>query len=570
MQECSRTRMINHWPPNYTEIYMERQRRLIKCEADPVMQKGCMAYYKDRPAEFINDWGITYDPRNMFNDLPALLPFVLFKRQWELIDFFYHCLEVQESGLVEKTRDFGATWVGVGFSVWMFLFQKGASIGWGSRKEQLVDKLGDPDSIFEKIRMFLDHLPAWLRPENFDNKKHCSFMKIVNPENGSTITGEAGDNIGRGGRKTLYFKDEAAHYERPEKIEAALSANTNVQIDFSSVNGPGNVFYRRRQSGILYESPKQAETIEKGRVRVFIADWRDDPRKDQAWYNAKREKAEREGLLHIFKQEVDRDYTSAQEGVLIPGYLVKSAIDAHLKLNFEPIGEHRAGFDPYDEGADCHALVGLKGSVFTFAEKWHQGDTGQATRKVIRLCKEHSVNRLQYDAIGVGAGVKAESNRLKESTSLNGLKIIPWKSSKSPQDPGKPIFAVDDKDNLEESPPKNKDFFKNLKAQAYWNLRTRFINTFNAITKGAVFEQDELISIPSNLNNLSQFESELSQPTYKEDTQGRVVIDKTPPGTKSPNMADAAVMAFFRIKKIDPLGIQLGMPVGFKTERLMQ
>jgi len=560
--------MTTQWPPDYTEIFLERQRRYLECRDNPELFAGSKSYYKSRPAEFINDWGMTYDPRNAAKDLPTKVPFVLFERQIELINFFKDCLFKQESGLVEKTRDFGATWAAVGFSVWLFLFHPGASIGWGSRKEQLVDKIGDPDSIFEKLRMFLDMLPYWFLPDGFHTYRNCTYMKIINHENGSTITGESGDNIGRGGRKSIYFKDESAHYERPDRIEAALSENTNVQIDMSSVNGPGNIFHRRRQAGQLY---KPGKTMKKGVVRVFIADWRDHPAKDQDWYDNKREKAEREGLLHIFAQEVDRDYTSSLEGVLIPGAWVKAAIDAHLKLDFEPIGEHRAGFDPYDEGADCHALVGIKGSVFTFTEKWHQGDTGQATRKVIRVCKEKNVRLVQYDAIGVGAGVKAESNRLNDDgVALNGLKLLPWKSSNSPRLPGEFIYEVSDPDNREEQPPRNKDFFKNLKAQAYWHLRTRFQKTYKAVVYNEVYDPEELISIPSNIENLTQFENELSQPTYKEDSGGKVVVEKTPKGTKSPNLADAAVMASFKTKPFDPLGVKIGSPSGFKTESLMQ
>ncbi|MDT9693866.1 hypothetical protein Q5762_37205, partial [Streptomyces sp. P9(2023)] len=82
-------------------------------------------------------------------------------------------------------------------------------------------------------------MPDIWRPKGLKPKDHLTFMKCINLENGSTITGESGDNIGRGGRKSMYFKDESAHYERPEKIEAALGDNTNVQVDISSVNGLG-------------------------------------------------------------------------------------------------------------------------------------------------------------------------------------------------------------------------------------------------------------------------------------------------------------------------------------------
>jgi phage terminase large subunit len=42
-------------------------------------------------------------------------------------------------------------------------------------------------------------------------------MKIENPELGGMIVGEAGDNIGRGNRTSIYFKDESAYYPTPKR-----------------------------------------------------------------------------------------------------------------------------------------------------------------------------------------------------------------------------------------------------------------------------------------------------------------------------------------------------------------
>ena len=86
------------------------------------------------------------------------MPFILFKRQRELLTFFKLLLEHQTTGLVEKSRDMGATWLACAFSIWLWIFYPGASIGWGSRKEQLVDNIGDPDSIFEKMRMLIRNI----------------------------------------------------------------------------------------------------------------------------------------------------------------------------------------------------------------------------------------------------------------------------------------------------------------------------------------------------------------------------------------------------------------------------
>ncbi|MCV5968466.1 hypothetical protein, partial [Lactococcus petauri] len=93
-----------------------------------------------------------------------------------------------------------------------------------------------------KIQAYIAGLPVEFRPKNQTRTHLC----IVNNDNGSVIKGEAGDNIGRGGRTSIYFKDESAHYERQEIVDAALSATSNCKIDMSSVNGNGNLFYRKR------------------------------------------------------------------------------------------------------------------------------------------------------------------------------------------------------------------------------------------------------------------------------------------------------------------------------------
>ncbi|MDT9702397.1 hypothetical protein, partial [Streptomyces sp. P17] len=84
---------------------------------------------------------------------------MFFEKQAEYIEFLDALRKEQESGLVEKCRDAGATWLSCGYSVHSWIFIPNDAIGWGSRKEILVDKLGDPDSIFEKLRLIINRLP---------------------------------------------------------------------------------------------------------------------------------------------------------------------------------------------------------------------------------------------------------------------------------------------------------------------------------------------------------------------------------------------------------------------------
>ncbi|MHA3913859.1 hypothetical protein [Halovulum sp. GXIMD14793] len=532
------------WPPDYVSVWQWRQKQLLAMRANQELVLGAVEYYRSKPVEFINHWLDTYDPRNAGKKTPAKMPFILFQRQGDLVEFLLSMIRGEENGLIEKCRDMGATWVACAFSVWLWRFWPGASVGWGSRKEQLVDKIGDPDSIFEKMRMLIRGLPHEFWPAGFSDQDHMAYMRIVNPETGATITGEAGDNIGRGGRKLIYFKDESAHYERPEKIEAALADNTRVQIDISSVNGVGNVFHRRREAG---EDWGGGDAIP-GTTNVFVMDWRDHPGKTQEWYDARRKRAEDDGLLHVFAQEVDRDYASAVDGVIIPNAWIKSAIDAHVSLGFEASGPKIAGLDVADEGGDKNALATRHGPVLLSAEDWGEGDTGKTTRRSLAALSSLGHVELQYDSVGIGAGVKAEANRLREAGDLpKGIVLHPWSAGAGVQFPDRHILT-DEFGREDRNSPTNRDYYNNLKAQAWWELRLRFERTHKAVTEGAVYRPDELISLPSSLPKLRQIEKELGQPTASRSARTmKLKVDKRPNGTRSPNIADAIVMAYWPI-----------------------
>ena len=505
---------------------------------------GAKEYYKNNPIDFINHWCDTYDPRNAGNpNKPTRMPFVLFPKQKEIIIFLRELLEGGYNGLIEKSRDMGATWLCCAFSAWLWLFYPGSAVGWGSRKEALVDKLGDPDSIFEKIRMLLLNLPPEFLPEGFNSKEHLSFMRIVNPETGSTITGEGGDNIGRGGRKLIYFKDEASHYERPEKIEAALSDNTNVQIDISSVNGLGTVFHRKTEAGVEW-TPGNATG---DKTNILVMDWRDHPLKTQEWYEKRRKKAEEEGLLHLFAQEVDRDASAAVEGTIIPTHWVKSAIDAHIVLNFDKSNDLICGLDVADGGGDKNALAVRSGVTLTELTHWGERDTGVTARHVAATVGDKGMAvTVQYDCIGVGAGVKAETNRLQAEGSLSSMvSFIPWDAGASPQHKERNVIEGD------KQSPLNGDFYTNLKAQGWWQLRRRFEKTHKVITEYEDYNEDELISLPSTLPFLRTLEKELSQPTSGRNSRLKLLVNKTPEGTRSPNLADAVMMAYWPIHSLN-------------------
>lgn len=537
--------------PNYTAVYARRAKMLGLMRSSKEAKIGALEYYRTRPVEFINDWIDTFDPRSALD--PNLLthpPLVLFQRQIELVEFLHKCLTTPASGLIEKSRDMGATWVCVAFSVWLWRFMPGAAVGWGSRKQDLVDQIGDPKSIFEKIRQAIKRMPRDLWPKGFDPRRHMSNMRVLNPENDASIIGEIGDEIGRGGRTLIYFKDESAHYGHPELIEAALGQNTNVQIDISSVNGTGNVFHRKRMYGLVWAPGAE---MAQNKTNIFVFDWTENPLKDQSWYDNEREKKEGEGLSHVFEQEVNRNYSASKEGIIIPQAWVLAARNAHKRFPGMEAGPWRAGFDPYNEGKDKHALVKMKGAVIKFARQWTKGDTGEATREVVIECRRNVPIDIQFDAIGIGAGVTAESNRLAGSEDEGekmpkGMTFIAFVASDGVLRPDERVDNTQE-DSTEGEGITNDQMFKNMKAQAWWDLRRKFERTWRAINKGEVYSPMDMISIDTDALSpaeLAELETQLSQPVRK-GGQLKIIVDKTPDGSDSPNLGDASVICSFPV-----------------------
>ena len=64
------------------------------------------------------------------------------------------------------------------------------------------------------------------------------------------------------------------------------------------------------------------------------------------------------------------------------------------------------------------------------------------------------------------------------------------------------------------------------------------------MTEGTAFHPDDIISIDSTLDELAKLTTELSQPTYAKTNAGKILINKKPKGTPSPNRFDAVMMVF--------------------------
>lgn len=523
--------------PDYVGVFRARIHLLRRIREDPSCIPIFKAYYRENPAEFINDFGVTFDPRNAEIGLPTVIPFVLFPRQREWIDWVIKHWRERTPGLCEKSRDMGISWLATSLACTLCLFYEGVAIGFGSRKEEYVDKIGTMKPLLPKARMFMQHIPEELRG-GWSLERNAQFMRLSFPETGSMITGEAGDQIGRGDRTSITFLDESSYLERPELIEHSLSQTTNCRIDMSSVNGMNNPFAKKRHEG---------------KVDVFVFDWRQDPRKDDAWYA--KQCAELDPVT--VAQEIDRDYSASVHGIVVPGVWVRSAIGAREKLGIALTGARTLALDVADEGVDKNALCGSTGIEIDHLEEWSgKGRDLYATAQhAFEVCDELGYPGFRYDADGLGAGVRGDARVINEARRDRGqrvLRVTGFRGSEAVFDPDGIVDGTIGREG--DRGRTNKDYFMNRKAQAWWRLRKLFQNTHRWVADGVRCSPNEIISLNPKMPLLHKLVTEISQPTYSQNGIGKIVINKKPDGMKSPNLGDG-VMVNRAMTEAPPLNV---------------
>ena len=198
------------------------------------------------PIFFVNTFGWTYDPRKPDSRIPFIT--------WDFQDraILEMNAEIDDSAkvgafsrnvLIEKSRDMGASWLMLLVFQWRWQFRPFQSFLVASRKEDLVDKTGDPDSLFWKLDFILEHQPRWLRPQHTRTN-----LQFANDENGSTISGESTNvDLGRGGRRTAILIDEAASVPNLQEVDAATADVTRCRF-FNSTPKGKNYFWRIREN----------------------------------------------------------------------------------------------------------------------------------------------------------------------------------------------------------------------------------------------------------------------------------------------------------------------------------
>jgi phage terminase large subunit len=497
-------------------VLEKRRRALVLYEADrdPVYRAALREKARRSVRFFFEQFVFTFDPRRMQH-----FPMVLWPRQAEYLE----ALELLAGGggdlVVEKSRDCGVTYLNIGFAVHRWLFVPGFTSGFCANLAGLVDQLDDPDTILEKGRMILRRLPWWLKPAGMDVAKDCLVGRFINRANGNVIVGEGGTEAGRGGRTTIYFIDEAAHIDKADRVNNATAATSRARLWCSSVNGPGNFFAQHRRSG---------------RVPVFVFDWRDDPRKDEAWAEAKR----REIGAVAFAQEYGRDYGASTERVIIPGAWVEAS--RALRRHFEAQGvlPHERPVVGADVGKGIaeNVLIARRGPWVDRPECWVDANTAATAYRALDYCFRVGALALHYDSVGVGEGLTATFSLSEEARRVEIAGVATGR-------PASDALWPDSKTGREK--------FANIKAELWWRCRERLQRTFShwrwlkGLGEGEEQSMDAILLLPDD----DVLGTQLSTPMWF-DAEGRKVMVETKMqlrsrGVPSPDRADALMLTLW-------------------------
>jgi hypothetical protein len=278
-------------PKDLTENVRFRQDLLLEAGDDVCMQAQLRRMCSEDLLFYVNTFAMTYDPRQEIKVTP-FLTYVDFQDE-TMLDMAACIRDGQDVG-VPKSRDMGASWMGLTVIEWFWHFHSDLSFLLVSRNEDYVDKRGNPKALFWKVDFLHLHQPKWLLPNGRwkgDKDPGRKNLSLVNADNRSVIDGESttGD-VGRGDRRTAMFIDEHAAFDLNDgyRVLRATRDTTKCRIFNSTPQGAGNAFY---------------EVVHKSAAKILRLHWSRHPEKNQGLYttNEKTGKAE---LLDDFEGKV--------------------------------------------------------------------------------------------------------------------------------------------------------------------------------------------------------------------------------------------------------------------------
>ena len=278
--------------PDYSKNLKYRVELLQLARDNLEYQELQRIFCKSSLLYFVNTFCWTYDPRLKNTHIP----FVTYPFQDELLRWVLWLMSNHEMGVIEKSRDMGATWCMEVIAVYMVLFFPGIVDYQLSLREEDVDNRCE-DSLFGKVRYLLRNIPLWLRGGWEEKAQDIDLkMNLKIPKTGSLIRGQlTGGTAARSGRSTRALYDEFAFVDDSDKVFRASTSLTSCPIFLSTANGMGNMFYQKAHDP---------------HIRKRTLHWSLHPMKNPLWATKERLKSDEES----WASEQEINYSQSTRG----------------------------------------------------------------------------------------------------------------------------------------------------------------------------------------------------------------------------------------------------------------
>lgn len=243
------------------------------------------------------------------------VPFITWRVQDDAITELVDAIENGHDALISKARDMGASWVCLAVFHWFWQFRPQTTFLELSRKESLVDRPGDMDSLFEKHRYLIRKQPHWMIPQRIkDNRLH-----LENTDTGSVLIGESTNkDAGQASRKTAILLDEFARVKDGDEIDLSTADTTACRIFNSTPGGPNTQFTRiwrsmkvGVRSGTIIELPWWRHP-DKGRGAAKVFDpARNEDRWTSPWYELQKTRRSKRNMA----QNIDMEHGKVGDSI---------------------------------------------------------------------------------------------------------------------------------------------------------------------------------------------------------------------------------------------------------------
>lgn len=265
--------------------------------------------------------------------------------------------------------------------------------------------------------------------------------------------------------------------------------------------------------------------------------------------------------LHVYGGEP----VGALANSIVKASWFMAALDLHELINPDyDDGAHLVG--GYDVGGtekgDASAITGQLNSVLCYLDEYREIDPVASANHAFDVAERLDFSEMRFDTIGVGLGAKGKIREKNEAKELAGdAPIRFW-----PFDVSAPVMRPE---AFLGPKRRNKDHYVNLKAQSWDSLGKRFFHAYlfrkyweesdglldYVIEKMGEERIAHMISIDTiriEPKLLEKFKGEVTAPTWLK-TEGKLQVETKKMlekrGIPSTNLADSAVMAYFKLDK---------------------